>query len=221
MVLVQLDMPEIFKADKNKKPSTIEEVLNSASNSQWASFVARPKRLKFESQHESEEVVILGRAHFIVNLGWITVICFAIFVPFFWGEFPFVKALNDVTIMEMTMLWYMALAFYGIQSFLLWFYNVYIVTNERLVDVDFLGLLSKTINVTQLSKIEDVNYSQKGLMQSMFDYGDVIVETASEQKTTDLTGETSAFTFKSISNPDKVVTLISQLIEDEERENNK
>lgn len=213
-------MPEIFKADKSKQKSSLEALLGSSSHSQWSSFITSPKYLKFESQHEDEEVIFLGRAHFIVNLGWITVLCFAIFVPLFWGEFPFFKVLDGVTIMEMTLLWYAALLFYGIQSFLLWFYNVYIVTNERLVDVDFLGLLSKTINVTQLSKIEDVNYSQKGLAQSIFNFGDVIVETASEQKTTDLTGETSAFTFKSIANPDSVVTIISQLIDDEEKENN-
>jgi hypothetical protein len=213
-------MPEIFKAEKPKeKVSSIDEMLVAASNNQWSSFVACPKHLKFEMQHDDENVIILGRAHFIVNLGWITVLSFAIFVPMFWGEFPFFKVLNATTMMEVSILWYMALAFYGIQSFLLWFYNVYIVTNERLVDVDFLGLLSKTINVTQLSKIEDVNYSQRGLLQSMLNFGDVIVQTASEQRTPDREAEISAFTFASISNPDKVASVISQLIEDEEDSN--
>jgi len=210
-------MPEIFNADRMRdKISKVNEMLKMSPHSHWASFAAFPKQLRFEMQHDDEEVVVLGRAHFIVNLGWIAVLCFAIFVPMFWGEFPFLKTLNTATILQLTILWYMALAFYGIQSFLLWFYNVYIVTTERLVDVDFLGLLSKTINITQLSKIEDVNYSQRGLLQSIFNYGDVIVQTASEQRTPDRVAEISAFTFASISNPDKVASVISQLIEDEE-----
>lgn len=210
-------MPEIFNADRMRdKISKVNVMLKHSPQSHWSSFAAFPKQLRFEMQHDDEEVVVLGRAHFIVNLGWISILCFAIFVPMFWGEFPFLKTLNSVTIFELTVLWYLALAFYGIQSFLLWFYNVYIVTTERLVDVDFLGLLSKTINITQLSKIEDVNYSQRGLLQSIFNYGDVIVQTASEQRTPDRVAEISAFTFASISNPDKVASVISQLIEDEE-----
>jgi hypothetical protein len=85
--------------------------------------------------------------------------------------------------------------------------------------VDFVGLLNKTVNVTELGNVEDVNYSQRGIVESLFNYGDVITQTASEQKTPDATGEMSAFTFESIAYPDKVVAVISQLVEDE-RENN-
>ena len=99
----------------------------------------------------------------------------------------------------------------------MWFYNVYIVTNERLVDVDFVGLLSKTVNVCQMSRVEDVNYTQKGFFASMLNYGDVIVQTASEQKTPDSSGELSAFTFESIAYPDRVAALISQLTEETEK----
>lgn len=213
-------MPELYTSEEGKgKTPNLEKLLKKASRSHWSSFVACPKNIKFESQHDSEEVVIFGRAHFIVNLGWIAVLCFAVFIPMFWGSFPFFQVLNPATLLQLDLLWYMVLAFYGIQSFLLWFYNVYIVTSERLLDVDFVGLLNKTINVTQLSNIEDVNYTQKGIMQSMFDYGDVIVQTASEQNTPDMAGEPSAFTFESIANPDKVVSVISELIKDEDRKN--
>jgi hypothetical protein len=86
------------------------------------------------------------------------------------------------------------------------------------VDVDFVGLLSKTVNVTELDNVEDVNYSQNGLMDSFFNMGDVIVQTASEQKTQDASGELSAFTFEAIANPDKVSQIISKLVHDEEEQ---
>jgi hypothetical protein len=213
-------MPEIFKATGSKKGSNqMEKILEKCPRSQWGSFIAGSDQLRFESQQEDEEVVILGRRHPITNLGWIAVVSFAIFIPIFWNEFPFIQTLNGNTLASLTLLWYLALGFYALQSFLMWFYNVYIVTNERLVDVDFVGLLNKTVNVTELGNVEDVNYSQRGIVESLFNYGDVITQTASEQKTPDATGEMSAFTFESIAYPDKVVAVISQLVEDE-RENN-
>ena len=153
----------------------------------------------------------------MTNFGWIALICFAFVIPFFWGEFPFLKALDGNTLVSLTMLWYLGLLFFGLQSFLMWFYNVYIITNERLVDVDFVGLLSKTVNVAQLGKVEDVNYTQNGFLANLFDYGDVIVQTASEQKTPDSSGEASAFTSESVAFPDRVAALISQLTEEAEK----
>ncbi len=92
------------------------------------------------------------------------------------------------------------------------------LATER-VDVDFSGLLSKVVNVADLNNLEDVNYSQTGLVDSIFNIGTVVVQTASEQKTPDASGELSAFTFEKIPSPDKVTQVISLLIDNEEKEN--
>lgn len=211
-------MPEVFK--KEKESEQIQRMLgDNCSNSLWSSFVVNPSRLSFQAQHEKEEVILLGRRHPITNIGWLSVVAFAIFIPMFWKEFPFFTVLSEVTMTKVTILWYLSIIFYTILNFLLWFYNVYLVTDERLVDVDFTGLLNKTVNIADLDKLEDVNYSQNGLMDSLFNMGDVIVQTASEQKTPDASGELSAFTFEEIANPDKVAQVISQLIDNEEEEN--
>lgn len=149
----------------------------------------------------------------MTNLKWIAMACLAFFVPMFWGEFPVIKMLDANTAFVLSVVWYSALFFYVIQNFLLWFYNVYIVTNERLVDVDFFGLLYKNINVTQIGKVEDVNYSQRGIFSSFFNYGDVVVQTASEQRSDD-NSEKSAFAFQAVADPDLVVKIISELMEE-------
>lgn len=217
--MVQLGMPEVFKAEKTRTVSDeIRKILGeNVSRNAFGSCIPSPYELRFESQQDDETVLLLGRRHFITNFGWITTICFALVIPLFWGEFPFLKALDGNTLVSLTMLWYLALIFFGLQSFLMWFYNVYIITNERLIDVDFTGLLSKTVNVCQISRIEDVNYTQKGFLASMLNYGDVIAQTASEQKTPDSVGESSAFTFEFIALPDKVASVISQLTEEAEK----
>jgi len=209
-------MPEVFNSGKaNLESEEIKKLLGEKpSGSAFSSCVMRPHKVRFESQQDDETVLVLGRKHFVTNFGWIAMVCFAVVVPFVWGEFPFLQALDGNTLVSVTILWYLALLFFGLQSFLMWFYNVYIITNERLIDVDFVGLLSKTVNVAQINNVEDVNYTQKGILASFFNFGDVIVQTASEQRTPDTAGEGSAFTFGSISCPDKVVQVINQLTEE-------
>lgn len=214
-------MPEIFGANKPKEIQQITDwVKNGKYNNIFGSFVVSPDKAKFESQDDDEEIIILGRRHFITNLKWMAMACFAIFVPLFWGEFPMVKALDTNTNFVLSIVWYSALLFYVIQNFLLWFYNVYIVSNERVVDVDFFGLLYKNINVTHLANVQDVNYSQKGIFSSFFNFGDVIIQTSSEQKSDD-SSEQSAFTFNAVANPDLVVKVISELVEREHEERRK
>ncbi len=209
-------MPEIFGGNKSEDIQEVKDLEKSGKfRSLFGSFVVTPPKTRFESQDSDEKIVILGRRHFITNLKWLALACFAIFVPIFWGEFPMVKALNTNTSFALSIVWYCALLFYVIQNFVLWFYNVYIVTNERLVDVDFFGLLYKNINVTQIAKVQDVNYSQKGVFAGFFNYGDVVIQTASEQRSDDRS-ERSAFTFDHVANPDLVVKIISQLMEEEQ-----
>ncbi len=217
-------MPEIFDARAKKHEDGLVEVHKLMASGRyknyWGSLIVAPD-VKFESQNDGEKTIVLGRKHIITNLGWIALICFAFFVPFFWNEFPLVADVNENVLFSMTVLWYLALSFYGIMNFLLWFYNVYIVTDERLIDVDFFGLLYKNINVTQIRKVEDVNYSQKGILSSFFNFGDVVIQTASEQRSDEVFGkhgEASPFTFAAVSNPNEVVRIISELMEQEEKE---
>lgn len=193
---------------------------NGRFKSMLGSLVVKPHQTRFESQDDDEEIVIMGRRHFITNLKWLALASFAVFVPMFWGEFPMIKILNVNTSFVLSIVWYSALLFYVLENFMLWFYNVYIVTNERLVDVDFFGLLYKNVNVTQIGKVEDVNYSQRGVIAGFFNYGDVVIQTASEQRSDDRS-ERSAFTFDRIANPDLVVKIISELMEKDHEEDHK
>lgn len=212
-------MPEIFGKDKTENIQEIDDLEKSGKfRSLFGSFIVTPPKTTFESQDDDEKIMVLGRRHFITNLKWLTLACFAFFVPMFWGEFPMIKALNVNTSFVLSVVWYCALLFYVIQSFMLWFYNVYIVSNERVVDVDFFGLLYKNINVTQIGRVEDVNYSQRGIFSSFFNYGDVVIQTSSEQRSDDRS-EGSAFTFDKVGNPDLVVKIISELMEEDQKKN--
>ena len=216
-------MPEVYTKKKPVKADNLVEtvkklVAEGFSGPPWRSLTACPPKTKFEAQHEKEEILLLMRRHPITNLWWMASIAMLFGVPLFWSEFPLVANVTAPVQLALAIFWYLGLAFFAIQNLLLWFYNVYIVTDERIIDVDFFGLLYKNVNATQIQKIEDVSYSQVGMMASVFNFGNVVIQTAAEQRSDDTNEEGSAFTFGAVSNPDRVVKVISELMEQEEKE---
>lgn len=216
-------MPEVYTKKKPVKADNLVEtvkklVADGFSGPPWRSLTACPPKTKFEAQHEKEEILLLMRRHPITNLWWMALIAMLVGVPLFWNEFPLITNVSGSVQLALAVFWYLGLAFFAIQNLLLWFYNVYIVTDERIIDVDFFGLLYKNVNATQIRKIEDVNYSQVGMMSSLFNFGNVVIQTAAEQRSDDTSEEGSAFTFGAVSNPDQVVKVISELMEQEEKE---
>jgi len=95
------------------------------------------------------------------------------------------------------------------ENLLKWFYNVYIITDERLVDVDFVSLLYKRISNTKIDKIQDVSYDMSGIFEAFFNYGNVLIQTASEVPNID---------FENLPKPQEIVSLLNQLIMEEELE---
>lgn len=221
-------MPEVFSAEKATKDvkKNVDVIVaeaqrmfeESGGSRLFSSLVVLPKKVKFEAQNDGETIILLIRAHFITNIAWLALASFLVFVPLFWGDFPIIAGVNEATRFGLVLAWYLGLGFFVFQRLLLWFYNVYIVTDERVIDVDFFELFHKNVDVTPIKNIEEVNYQQVGVLTSIFNYGNVIVQTSSEQATSNVGRETAAFTFEAVPNPDRVTRVISELMEQEERE---
>ena len=96
--------------------------------------------------------------------------------------------------------------YYG--KVLYWFYSVFIITNERIVDIDFYNLMFRIVTYANLNHIEEPASVTGGFIRSLFKYGDVWVTTASEKPTVEALG---------VPYPDKVVEIISRLSEELEK----
>ena len=139
----------IYEKEKPVKADNLVEtvkklVAEGFGGPPWRSLTACPPKTKFEAQHEKEEILLLMRRHPITNLWWMASIAMLFGVPLFWSEFPLVANVTAPVQLALAIFWYLGLAFFAIQNLLLWFYNVYIVTDERIIDVDFLGYCIKT-----------------------------------------------------------------------------
>lgn len=177
-----------------------------------ASFALVPDNVRFETQEAEEVVELFLRQHPVVNIPWILVTFILVTVPVI--VFPMLLRISPMEVpgrylLVGTAFWYLATFGYALTNFIYWFFNIYIVTNERLVDIDFLYLLYKRFSQAELAKVQDLSYTSGGILAAIFDYGNVSVETA---------GEAPNLDFEKIPHPEKVVETIRALNEAEKGE---
>ncbi|MDP2670945.1 MAG: PH domain-containing protein [bacterium] len=159
---------------------------------------------RFETQGPDEKIELLLRAHEITNLGWIvSVVVLAFFgLGFFLFSLTLDSPFSTLQSALLLVVWLLLLIGFALQRYLYWFFNVYLVTNKKIVDVDFLNLFYKQISETPLENIQDSTYRAAGFFQNHFDYGDLMIQTA---------GETENFEFLNIPDPDGVQEKIMDL----------
>lgn len=212
-------MPEIYVAGKEKKtkkkPSSDKEkkmvaaILEKPTTNPLAAFVAKPKDLRFETQERKEKIILLLRRHWITNLPWMGLTLLLLIAPTLLRFVPLFDFLPPRFRFVSVIIWYLLVLGLTFENFLTWFFNVNIVTDERVVDIDFYSLIYKEISHCKIDRIQDVTYKMGGVVQTFFNYGDVMVQTA---------GEKPVFEFEAVPRPALVVKKINELIVEEERE---
>jgi len=164
----------------------------------------------FESQAVGEQVIFVQRAHFIKNLSWMIVAFLLALVPWVVSVLNVFETANlaislpQASIEGFVLIWYLVVFAYILQNLLHWYFNVYILTDKRVVDIDFTQLLYKQVSSTHLENVEDVTASMGGVAQALFHYGDVRIQTA---------GTNPNFEFIGIAKPGDIKKQIDQQIQ--------
>ncbi|OGK10706.1 hypothetical protein A2767_04475 [Candidatus Roizmanbacteria bacterium RIFCSPHIGHO2_01_FULL_35_10] len=172
-----------------------------SSHSLFHSFCIKPN-YRFETQHANEQIILVLRAHPITQLPWI-INSIVLFVVLIFLNFVFFNFLLPAQTFFAN---FFGLAFifaYIWFNFLSWFFNVGIITNERIIDIDFHAVIYKEVTETQLSKVEDVTAKSGGFFASIFNFGNVFVQTA---------GTEINIEFYNIPKPAEVTKIINSLI---------
>jgi len=99
-------------------------------------------------------------------------------------------------------IWYLLVIGFVFDKFLSWYFNVYIVTNKRVVDLDFYNLIYYNQAQADLNQITDMNITVSGVVRLLFNFGDFVIETAAEAPNLE---------FNAVPNPRKVMEIIEQL----------
>lgn len=91
--------------------------------------------------------------------------------------------------------------------FIDYYLDVWVITNERIVNIEQKGLFKREISELRLEKVQDLTTEIGGIVSTLFDFGDLYVQTA---------GKRERFLFKSIPHPERIKDVILVLSGEEE-----
>lgn len=192
-----------------------DKIHNTHSRNPLAMFAPQPVGVSFEIQEKGEKIVLMLRAHIITLIPSVIFVVLLFLLPFFAVPFlgiisrNLLLAITQGQILLIIISWYLFVFGFAFFKFLLWYFNVYILTNERIVDFDFRGLLNKSTSYAFLKQIEDVDPKILGFFPTFFHYGNVVLQTAAE---------VPEFEFEKVARPDEVAREILEQVRHEEKE---
>ncbi len=211
-------MPDIFvnsdepvkKVEKEleKHPKRVHH-LEGHSHSPLSSFCYFPDKISFVATDSEERIVLFLRRHPITNIPWIVIAILMLFAPSVLPYFPILSFLPNNFQFIAVIMWYMLTVAFVFESFLSWFFNVFIVTDERIFDVDFLNLVYREISEANIDQVQDVTVRMGSVIRTVFNYGDILIQTASE---------VPRIEFEAVPDPDRVAKILRELRVEEEQE---
>lgn len=219
-------MPDIFiskpkkdvpqKELEEKLPVTKEMKLEKKKNNHetykfnpLSSFIYHPRDVNFANKDSEEEIILILRKHQITNIKWMLIAVLMLFAPSVLSVFPLLDFLPERFKFIGVVIWYLITTAFVFEKFLTWYFNVNIITDERVFDVDFAHLTYREMTDANIDQIQDVTVRMGSVIRTVSNYGDVIIQTAAEIPQIEFTG---------IPQPDRVAKILRDLRVEEEEE---
>lgn len=130
-------------------------------------------KLIFDGQREGEDVKFIFRRHFTTAKAGVIFL----FVMTFLGLIPLFLWKGDVR-MFWTFLGFVFVGLIGFfYSYMMWYFSVYIVTNQRIRQISQKGLFKKTVVDLGLDKIQSISYGITSVIGGVMGYGTILIQT--------------------------------------------
>jgi hypothetical protein len=90
----------------------------------------------------------------------------------------------------------------GLVLWIDYYYDLYLITDQHIFDIDQSSLLSRRISQTSLARVQDVTARVKGFWPNLLDFGPITVQTA---------GDKEEIVLEDVPRPNEVGTTIMHL----------
>jgi hypothetical protein len=130
-----------------------------------------------------EKVLRVARNYWLVYLPSWAFGFFLILAAFFTMYFLFSKGKWGVAIFTVLNI---IGAYHVLRTAVRWHWNAFIVTDMRVVDVDQRGFFERVVSEAPIDKIQDLSYSVRGVVGTLFNFGSVSLQTSGSTATVDL-----------------------------------
>lgn len=140
--------------------------------------------LSFEGRKDTEEIRVFTRRHWLVLLLPVLGSLVLAILPFFAILFgaQYIVRLNLTDWFVLGWVIYIMCIWFGLfYRLTMHSLDVWIVTNQRVVDSVQLGLFRRKVSELPLESIQDVSVNTNGFIQSYFNFGNVEVQTGASE----------------------------------------
>ena len=167
-------------------------------------FEPFPKNTSFLGKEDSENIVLVLRRHWLSLIPTIVSVFVLLLLPFIVTSLTPSESRNYAFLFSVFLISILLSISLSLFAYVKWFYNVNIITDKRVVDIDFYSLFFHKMTEARLDKIEDITFKQIGVLSNIFDVGTIYIQTA---------GAKSEIEFDGIHKPKEVQDILSDLLQ--------
>lgn len=143
-----------------------------------SAFKSFPQGVNFHGKEQEEDIVLVIRSHWIVYLPQVLSAFLVLVFPWIFGAIFSEIFKSTAIFLAIIITSVLICASVLVSALLKWYYNVNIITDQRVIDLDFPNIMTHSMSEAQLEHIEDVTTKQIGALGSLFDIGSVYIQTA-------------------------------------------
>ncbi len=130
-------------------------------------------QLDFEGQRSDEQLLFVFRRHLIsMRKGF-----YLLLIPFVITAIPPLIWQNNLELFLLPIGGLIIGLLLFSYHFILWYFTVYIVTDQRIRQVTQRGLFGKDVIELRLSKIQNISYNIPGFTGEVFKFGTIVIQT--------------------------------------------
>jgi uncharacterized membrane protein YdbT with pleckstrin-like domain len=177
----------------------------------------QPIKFDFPNKETKEQVYMAVRRHyFFLIRKSIVFLFFFIFPVIIGGTLYYLNiSINEYAFYPIVILilaiYYLFVILFAMIKWIEYYYDVWIITDKRIIDMEQKSLFNHITSELRLDKIQDVTFEMKGFFASVFHYGNIYVQTA---------GAVQRFSFEEVPRSQQIKSLLIDLqgkIEDKRR----
>jgi hypothetical protein len=131
------------------------------------------EQLDFDGQRDGEELLFVFRRHMIaMRKGF-----YLLLVPFVLSAIPPLVWQENLELFLLPLAGLLLGLLLFSYHFIMWYFTVYIVTDQRIRQVTQKGFFGKDVIELRLSKIQNISYNVPGLSGELFHFGTIVIQT--------------------------------------------
>jgi membrane protein YdbS with pleckstrin-like domain len=129
---------------------------------------------------------------------------------FFAANFPglLTGQISYPALLILGIIYYLAIWEFFFTEFVSYYLDLWIITNDRLIGIEQEALFARTVAELDLYKIQDITSEVKGIFPTIFNFGNVFIQTAAEE---------GRFHLKNVPDPHNLRRKIMDLAEEDRK----